>query len=145
MSDHTLLGYLLHNYYLQYGDPNNKIKDSWLINGLEALILLENGDIVCFDNVTSSVTTIIGKEERERGVTEETWVEVFSMRLKKNMKRLNINATQLSEMTGITRTTISRYVNGRSVPSAYVFRKLTEVLHCTTEDLDLFSIIERIK
>ena len=41
----------------------------------------------------------------------------FASRLKEMIKKLNINQQRLSEDTGIDKGLISKYVNGKSIPS----------------------------
>lgn len=41
----------------------------------------------------------------------------FALRLKEMIKKLNINQQILSENTGIDKGLISKYVNGKSIPS----------------------------
>ena len=53
----------------------------------------------------------------------------FSSRLRYAMQYSGMRATDLSELTGISRATISEYMSGRYVPKQRNLGRLAKVLH----------------
>lgn len=51
--------------------------------------------------------------------------------------RLSKNMTQetLSSLLGVTRTTVTMWENGKSMPNIVTLKKIAEVLNCKVEDL----------
>ena len=59
-------------------------------------------------------------------------MDSFSKRLKKSMDVLDIKASDLSARTGISKSTISRYLAGNYVPKQKYTEKLANALNVTT-------------
>ena len=61
------------------------------------------------------------------------------MNFKNNLKNLieknNLNNNQLSIKLGISRSTISKYLNGTREPSFELLEKLTVIFNCSYDDL----------
>lgn len=62
-------------------------------------------------------------------------MNTFGKNMKKTMKDLGITQKQLSDSTGITEVSISRYVNGTRIPGVIAAVKIAEALHTTIENL----------
>jgi transcriptional regulator with XRE-family HTH domain len=67
-------------------------------------------------------------------------MEVVKMKLKLNelvnrMEQKGINYSELSLLTGISRQTISSWVNGHRDPMPFNVEKMAEILHCRVEDI----------
>lgn len=58
----------------------------------------------------------------------------FSELLRKYMDSAGINATQLAEAAGISVSSVSRYLNGKQIPSEDVIRKLADSLESTVQN-----------
>ena len=59
----------------------------------------------------------------------------FKNNLKNLIEKSNLNNNQLSIKLGISRSTISKYLNGTREPSLETIEKLTEALNCSYDDL----------
>lgn len=59
---------------------------------------------------------------------EEQWRLDFAKKLHKEMW---CSRGRLSELTGISERTISKYLNGQATPSAYNIKKIAQVLRCS--------------
>lgn len=66
--------------------------------------------------------------------SEQTFKLLFGRRLRMIMRDREINRVQLSEITGISKMSIGRYINGTSLPSGYTIRKFARALNCSTDD-----------
>ena len=92
------------------------------------------------DNTIRDVTRIHGRKNGER-LDEEVWRKEFGHQLRRAMIDSGITQDQLSEMLGISRQMLSRYIHGTSTPSGYVLSQLSEVLYCDVHRLTRFGCI----
>ena len=65
---------------------------------------------------------------------DEMLIEV-QRKLRKIMAIKKVNQKRLSEETGISQSLISRYMNGKAVPSILNVMKIAKVLECSLDDL----------
>lgn len=61
------------------------------------------------------------------------WISVFSARLRSAMKANSLTQSKLAEITKIRQTTVSDYLNGKTVPAADVFMRLAQALGVSME------------
>ena len=69
---------------------------------------------------------------------------VFSELLKQYMKSANLNASQLAEAAGLSVSSVSRYLNGKQMPSDEILHKLATILTSAIHDADGASDIDDI-
>ena len=72
------------------------------------------------------------------GKDEQAWRNNFSRRLYVKMQRRGINQERLSELSGISCVTLSKYVNGQATPSGFNLERLSNALQCSV--LELVSV-----
>lgn len=77
----------------------------------------------------------ISKHYEEMDITEEEWRKEFTRKLHIKMRNMCINQEMISERTGISQAMISKYINGKAVPSAYNIRKIAHALNCSFMEL----------
>ena len=75
-------------------------------------------------------------------VDEETWRKEFGRKLQKAITEKGVNQERLSEITGISRQMLSRYIRGNSTPSGFVLSRLADVLECDVRELTRFGYID---
>lgn len=75
-------------------------------------------------------------------MSELELLELFSRNLKRMMKEDKMKEEYLANEVGISRSMISRYVNGQSMPSFLTVVKIADVLFCS---LDEFLIDDKHK
>lgn len=73
-------------------------------------------------------------------MSELELLELFSRNLKRMMKEDHMKEEYLADEIGISRSMVSRYVNGQSMPSFLTVVKIADVLFCS---LDEFLIEDR--
>ena len=70
-----------------------------------------------------------------RRLDDERLLELFGLRLR-HFKAVNaMDQSMLSDAANLSQGMISRYLNGRSVPSILALEKLARALHCSVFDL----------
>lgn len=70
-------------------------------------------------------------------MTREEWMENFGENLLDIMNDKRIKQRELSEMTGIATSTISDYVNGKTMPSAEAVVKISYAI-----DIDYIDLLD---
>lgn len=98
-------------------------------DNFDLLITTRSGERYLYDDFDKTIQHL--KEDRD----EVDWKLQFGIRLRKLMRRRGIIQSELSEMIGVSVTSLSSYMNGRSVPSIYVAEKMAEALGCSVNDL----------
>lgn len=93
------------------------------------------------DNSIRDVTRFYIRETNS-ALDEESWRKEFGRQLRHRIVERGINQERLSDLTGISRQMLSRYVNGNSTPSGYVLTRLSEILECDVRDLTSFGYID---
>ena len=101
----------------------------WLI------VTLNDGDRIIFDYMERTIRRI----PRDPGhITEREARREFGIRLRKLMFQRGMTQNDLSELTGIVRTTISDYITGKHSPSFYAVDKIAKALNCSTDEFRCF-------
>ncbi len=66
---------------------------------------------------------------------KNTFINIFSSRLRSEMKTKGLTQSALAEVVKIRQTSISDYINGKAVPSAEVFYRISLALGVPMEAL----------
>lgn len=123
------------NYYIYRIDPlatADDVEEITEINEWDLLIVFKNGRKVLFDRFTGYYQNVFYDNINE--ITEEQEKKEFAYRLRSLMRRSRITQDDLADMLDITRTTISNYIRGASIPSVITARKIAKALNCSLDD-----------
>jgi ribosome-binding protein aMBF1 (putative translation factor) len=104
---------------------------------------LEDGTRMEFDGVHNTVRDVTCHYDPNQTVDEDAWRKEFGYRLREAMIDRGINQEMLSDLSGISRQMITRYVRGHSTPSAYTIDRLARILKCDVRDLTRFDCAEQ--
>lgn len=104
----------------------------WENGPYEIYIRLDDGKILAFDFIDKSIR--IARPYKEP-LSDDDRVHEFGRRLCRLMYIKGLTQNDLSEITGISQTMISFYVNGRSVPSFDKVDKICRALGCSMDEL----------
>lgn len=106
--------------------------------------ILNDGSRVEFDSSNNTIRDVSKYYDHSNldSMTEESWRQEFGRRLRRVMSEKNYTQERLSELTGISRQMLTRYVRGNSTPSGYVVNKLAEALDCDIRELTSFGYLE---
>lgn len=103
----------------------------------EITVKTKDDDKLVFNFITSDIRIIDSKVTMDN-VSEERWRTEFASRLNQKMAMTGISRWQLSRLTDISETTLSRYMNGRSTPNTFNTVKIAKALRCSIEELSEF-------
>jgi transcriptional regulator with XRE-family HTH domain len=76
-------------------------------------------------------------------MSEQQWLNIFGDNLLYLMHSANLTLQDLSDATGLCKSTVSKYINKQIVPGARAIVNLAYALNCSTDDLIDFG--ERIR
>lgn len=98
----------------------------------ELIFILRDGVTWCYEDTDNSIHRL---PNSCNDMTDDEYKSEFGRRLKKLMFRKHITQKELTERTGITQCMISRYINGRSIPTFINVDKIARALDCSVDDL----------
>ena len=99
----------------------------------ELFVLLVDGDCLLYDDVYNVIRSVPKTEE---GISEDEYRREFGYRMTRMMECKCISQMELSNRTGISKRTLSLYMNGRATPSVYKANKIARALDCRLDDLE---------
>jgi ribosome-binding protein aMBF1 (putative translation factor) len=108
------------------------------------LARLDDGSRVEFNSINNTIRDVTKYYIRETAdeVDEEAWRKEFGRKLQRAITEKGINQEKLSDMIGISRQMLSRYVRGNSTPSGYILSRLADILECDVRELTRFGYID---
>ncbi len=118
-----------------YNNPNlnmNDIDYGLDLNPYDLLIQFRDGRVIIFDTFDNTYRYI---PYANRPLTDEEEILEFSIRLKQQMRRSYIDQDELSRRTGISRNTINKYLNKKSIPNYVSLCRIADAVNCTLNDL----------
>lgn len=68
-------------------------------------------------------------------MTKKKWMKIFASRVNSRMNLLCMNQKELSENTGISKTTVHRYLNGKQIPKIDAIINIAKALEFTVSEL----------
>lgn len=127
---------VLENFKHSYPELYEKMVDWYPSGYLEITVKLDDGQLKVYEFMGDFVRTIksIGEVNVE-DVEESEWRLIFADRLRTRMRRSGIGQEELSNRSGISRVTLSNYMNGKATPSGYNLERLSRALNCSVSQL----------
>lgn len=103
------------------------IQEAYFINDYDLFVVYKDGRKYIIDtfNNTSS-----GFYPEGYILSDEEWNMSFRKRLRQKLSRSRITQEELADILGVSRITINRYINGQSIPSALMLKKISLALNC---------------
>lgn len=71
-------------------------------------------------------------------IEQKEWDIKFGINLEQKLKEKDLNKSGLSKLTGIDKSTITRYTLGKRTASSYNVGLMAKALNCSTDDLLIF-------
>ena len=105
------------------------------------LVTLTDGSKIEYESKSNTVRNVT-RMYTSQAADEETWRIEFGHQLRKAIADKGFTQEKLSEVTGISRQMLTRYVRGTSTPSGYILTRLSEALDCDVRELTKFGYID---
>lgn len=122
---------IFENFKLHFPYTAEKTVEYEQINDFDIMVTLNDGSRIIFDDLDKSMRNL-PKSSQE--MTELEFCSEFGKRLRKLMYRAGVTQRELSEMTGISQPNISKYFNGKTIPSFYIADRIAKALGCSTDE-----------
>jgi DNA-binding XRE family transcriptional regulator len=104
----------------------------------EVLILLDDGNKVLYDDFDKTYRML---PYDIYDLSEESYGIEFGRRLSSLMNRKGITQYDLACLTGLSQSSISGYINGKRIPSAFNCSKIIKTLHCSDDEIRYLDIL----
>ena len=132
----------IYERFKKFYKPNEGEVLGWrpVINS-EILVYLSDGTRMRYNGGDGSFGYLKNYETDDRGnytMSDDEYRQAFSEKLKCVIRASGVNQFYLSEQTGISRISISRYLNGKSLPDCRNLSRLANVLGCSVSELTNF-------
>lgn len=76
-------------------------------------------------------------------MSELQWLDIFGDNLARMMVEEHMTQRELAELSGLSESTISRFVNKQMMPNVKSILNLSYALHCTMDELADFGEMMR--
>lgn len=122
---------MIQNYTMYWGRIHGDPVSTEEISPFELIVETEKGDIVLYNDINHTLRRL----PKDCDVmSEEECKKEFRYNLKKLLYTNDMTQQELSEVTGIDGTLISKYANGKSLPGFYNLDKIAKALNCSADD-----------
>lgn len=101
----------------------------------EVAIKTIDGKLYIYNTSRHTMRNVPSTERYGEYENEEEWRIEFRSNLRRKLASTDMTQEDLAKVTGISKTTISYYMQGRATPNAYNVFKLAKALGCSIEEL----------
>lgn len=103
---------------------------------LEITIKIRGDKKYAYDLLSRQAYLIHDSDDIDSGdISEEEWRKLFARNLNRKMRNVAMTQDRLSELTGISQVTISKYINGKTIPNSRNLIKMAKALKCSIHEL----------
>lgn len=113
----------------------NRMIEWYPVSRNEILIKCDDGEEYIYNLLLDKVRDGYRSNRIPNCSDEDKWKREFSARLSNKMNSSGITRYTLSEKTGISEVSISKYLNRRVIPSARNIDLIAAALNCTASEL----------
>lgn len=132
-------GYMRMKFCLSMSVRNEDITSQRKISDSEYIFILNDGKKYLYETI-GDIVKQIGCFDTDY-VNDELWKKEFSRRVKKMAFRKGYYIKDLAVKLGISENTMSRYMNGKTIPNAFMVKRLSEILGCSIDYLTNFDYL----
>lgn len=123
--------YLHRNAHMQWPYAYEEAVDIYENGPFELIMIDKNGARWSYYDMDKTLRKLPSGDN----ITEDEYRHEFGIRLYQAMTRRCVSQIELSEMTGIGRITINRYINYKVTPSLYNADKIAKALKVSINEL----------
>lgn len=134
--------YMVRNFSLHAPDIYEATKRIEMFGPFRLIAFTADGSIYVYDNLNGGTRRLFNSsaEYAKRGYfTDEEWMYRFAAMVQYRMDDRFMTQDELSEMTGISQSALSHYMNCRRVPSIINVYKIAKALKCSIDDIAQFD------
>lgn len=124
---------VVEEFEMWYPNIAEKVVDWYPSARFEITVKTSDDEMFIFDWLEKSITridTIDSEQYTDRDVSI-----MFSNKLRSKIMHKCMSMDELSELSGISRMTLSKYINAKSVPNLHNIHALSRALDCSVSEL----------
>ena len=107
----------------------------WYPSGRHCItIVLDDGTRTVYDDMLKTMRNVTNLQECDL-LSEDEFKTELGRKLRSIMADKGIGQSYLADISGVTRLTISKYMNGTAAPTVYNLIKLARALDCAVSEL----------
>lgn len=130
---------VLRSFKENHEDLSERVVDWYPSGYLELTIKLNDGTRLTYDLVDDRIKYLHTIGNNKKIDNERMWRNNFSSNLRNRMRKMGMSQLTLSDLSGISNVTISKYLNAGATPSAYNLDRMAYALKCSRNELtDVF-------
>jgi DNA-binding XRE family transcriptional regulator len=127
--------YLYDEFEMYYKNNRIDVIDWKPIGKNMIVIYYDNGVKSFYDGNTQTVHSVHPRSSGVEFIDDEIYIRRFTWRLSAAIGSSGLSRNEIAERTGISKASLSGYLNGKAMPSILNIYKLARVLKCPIEDL----------
>lgn len=124
-------------YYTPFSDSDVRDWKPGVRN--ELIVYLHDGNILSYNCVGHSCSYVDIVDLDDYTMSDEEAKNLFAYNLTRIMEKRFFKQKDLADKTGISQMSISKYINGVSMPSIIHAKRLATALDCTLNELVYFD------
>ena len=97
---------------------------------------LADGTSIIYDDSNETIRAV--EEYIYNPSTDDEWKKVISIKLNTVMRVKGVSVAELSDRTGLSRQTLSKYINGHGLPNIQKLAEIAKALRCSITELTEF-------
>lgn len=135
---------MLNSYKLWYPSLYEKTVECRPCGRYSIMVRLDDGTRMEYDDLDHTIRDVsrFYNHDDSGVLDEDTWKKEFGRTLRRLISERGMTQERLSDITGISRQMLTRYVRGNSIPSGYVLSRLAVALDCDVRELTRFGYID---
>ena len=107
----------------------------WYSNGrYEVIALLDDKTRVIYNELDGTARYLHDVDDAN-GLTEQKWQKLFTIQLERTLQDKRMTMLELSERSGVSRNTISSYINGKTSPNMHNLFLIAKALNVDVSEL----------
>ena len=126
---------VLNSFKMIYPELYDQMIDWYPSAHLQIAVKLTDGKYITYDLIDDLIGTTYDPHASNDDLNEELWRNNFAKRLANRMRTSGMTQGRLSDITGISMVTLSKYMNGRAIPSGYNLDRIARALKCSIAEL----------
>ena len=130
---------VLNSFKMHYPEMYEQMIDWHPSARLQIAVKLNTGRYITYDLVDDIIRINYDPYAVNDELNEDLWRDNFAKRLNNLMRTGGITQSRLSDITGISMVTLSKYMNGKAIPSGYNIYRISRALKCSVAELTSIS------
>lgn len=126
-----MANYIFENMQSYYPFLSERMASYKKVGPYELIVKTNDGETILYDDVNHSIRRL---PRDSNNMTEQEVSVEFRQRLRRLMTQQGVSQLELSELTGIPRSTISNYLTGKFLPGFYNMDKIAKALKCSIDE-----------